>query len=120
RGAGIIGQQALVGGTNSLTNQGIITADRSGLTLSIQSDSFTNAGTLNATGGGILNLISTNWQNTGTINATNATVNLGGTFTNLGLGSINGTNSTFNITGTFNNTGATYTLPISAGAFTLS
>ena len=120
RGAGFIGRQLLVGGTNSLTNQGTITADRSGLTLDIRPDTFTNQGTLNATGGAILSLNATNWQNSGTINATNSIVNFGGTFTNLSLGTINSTNSTLNLTGTFNNTGANYTLPNSAVAFTLS
>ena len=47
-------------------------------------------------------------------------MNFGGTFTTGTLGAINGTNSTLNITGTMNNTGNTYTLPASAGAFTVS
>ena len=120
RGAGTIGSQVIVGGTNGLTNQGTITADRSGLTLTIQPDSFTNTGTLNASNGGILNVIATNWTSSGTINASNAIVNFGGTFTTAGLGPINATASTLNITGTMNNTGNSYTLPASAGAFTVS
>ena len=78
RGAGFIGRQLLVGGTNSLTNQGTITADRNGLTLDIRPDTFTNQGTLNATGGAILSLNATSWQNSGTINITNSIVNFGG------------------------------------------
>ncbi|MGI9088431.1 MAG: beta strand repeat-containing protein, partial [Chthoniobacterales bacterium] len=120
RGAGNIGRQLLVGGANGLTNQGTITADRSGLSLTILPDSFNNQGTLNATGGGILTINASNWQSSGTINANNAIVNFGGTFISTNLGTINNTNSTLNITGTLNNTGNTYTLPASAGAFTLN
>ncbi len=63
RGQGIIGVASIAGGTNLLTNNGLISADINGGTLNIvplaNSGSFINNGTLQAINGGTL-LLSTN------------------------------------------------------------
>ena len=63
RGQGNVGQALFAGGTNNLTNNGLISADVSGGTLNITppagSGSLTNNGVLEAVGGGTL-LLSTN------------------------------------------------------------
>jgi hypothetical protein len=67
RGQGNIGTPAFVGGTNILTNNGLISADVSGGTLTIvppgNSGSLVNNGTLQAVGGGTL-VLETNTDNT--------------------------------------------------------
>ncbi|EXI69311.1 MAG: hypothetical protein AW08_00520 [Candidatus Accumulibacter adjunctus] len=56
-GNGIIGQQAFVGGTATLTNQGLISADVAGRTISMNVNGLvTNQGTMRAQNGGTLQL----------------------------------------------------------------
>jgi len=74
RGAGVIGNQAILGGTNGLTNQGTITADRPGLTLNIQSDTFTNQGAVRAINGGTLNFGTPMTQTAGTLEVAAGTI----------------------------------------------
>jgi hypothetical protein len=81
-------------------SKGIINANVSGATLTLQSDTAltsTNAGLLEATNGGVLTLNNGTWTNTGTIEAqTGSTVNLysnvsitGGTIESTGAGVVN-------------------------------
>ncbi|MCK9687941.1 beta strand repeat-containing protein [Scleromatobacter humisilvae] len=60
RGQGTFAQAVFVGGNNTLTNNGLVSADVAGGTLTIRppgnSGTFINNGTLQAVGGGILNL----------------------------------------------------------------
>ncbi len=139
-GVGNIGQARIFGGTNTLINQGIISADVSGQTLNINPDNFTNQGTLNAVNGATLTLTG-NVTNNGTIvangstlnlngtftggvsgvvNATNSTLNLGGTFTTVGLNQITRTGGTLTLTGTLNNAGSTFSLTPNLGVLTLN
>ncbi|HEY0369711.1 MAG TPA: hypothetical protein VGC85_08960, partial [Chthoniobacterales bacterium] len=91
RGAGLVGRALITGGTNSLTNQGTISADRNGLTLSVRANSFTNQGTARSTNGGTLNFNGTYTQTAGTldnnastISSTNALQINGGSLTGFG------------------------------------
>ena len=82
-GDGGIGDSQNFGGAMTLINQGLISSQVSGRTITIATASLANSATgiLEATGGGILTINSTNWTNAGTISVNAATVNLGGTFT---------------------------------------
>lgn len=97
QGAGNIGngQVALVNASN-----GVINANASGVALTLQPygpTTATNAGLMEATSGGALNLNAGTWTNTGTIEAAaGSTVNLynnvsitGGTLESVGTGSVN-------------------------------
>ena len=136
---GTIGGSHYFGAAMTLVNQGLISAEVSGRTITIQGPSYTNAGTLQALNGSGLNVTSTNWSNTGTITATNSTLsfngtwsntgtitannsttNLGGAFTFAGLGTFTRTGGTVNVTGTLDNTGATLTLNATTGSWNLA
>ncbi|MBI3416827.1 MAG: Ig-like domain-containing protein [Verrucomicrobia bacterium] len=131
------GQLGTVNGNGNLINQGLISADVAGGTLSIDARGFTNTGTaecrnggslvisaatsgntgvINAVGTGALTLADT-WGNTGTINASGATVNLGGTFTLPQLGIFNRTDGTVTLTGLLNLTGDTLALNATTGSW---
>ncbi len=71
----------------------------------IDPSGFVNQGTISAqTPGQTLTINPTTWSNTGTLKATNGgTLVLGGTFT--GLGNFNSTGGTIQISGTLDNTG---------------
>ncbi len=68
-----IGGAVFNGGDESLINQGRIEADLDGLTLTIQSDHFTNEGVLAAKNGGTLHL-ATNWATGGVLEASSGGV----------------------------------------------
>lgn len=71
-------------GAMTLTNNGLISSQISGRTIDIRAASFTNAGTVEATNGGIMTVNSANWSNASTVRAlTGGTVNLNGTWSNL-------------------------------------
>jgi hypothetical protein len=136
------GKQATINGNGTLINEGLISADVAGGTLSIDVKGFTNAGTsecrnggsltlsaatwnntevINAEGAGALTLMDA-WSNTGTINAGTATVNLGGiggTFTLAQLGTLNRTGGTVKVTGVLDLTGDTLELNATTGSWTL-
>ena len=119
RGQGNIGAASFVGGTNTLINNGLISADVNGGTLIIappaNAGSLVNNATLQATGGGTLQL-STNTNNAGgTISAQNGSVVVqngvkisGGALTTSGTGAIQASSSGVNfldgvnLTGTLN------------------
>ena len=124
----------------SVINNGTISADVSGQTLSITTNGFTNNGTAEAINGGILNISSAtwtntgtgmisaanstltlddNWDNDGTVTANNSTVNLDGTFTQADLGTFTRTGGTVNLMGVLDNTGETLTFDAATGSWRL-
>ena len=136
-GLGTVGDWWESGGASTLINNGTISANVSGqtLTLHVNSD-HTNAGALQSFNGGTLvanNLtnastgtaVATNstltlggaWTNAGSITITGSTLNLGGTFANTDLGTINRTGGVVNLTGTLTNTGSTLTLNAATGSW---
>jgi|GEM_PF-5315713 len=121
-GDGVIGGGNNYGGAMALTNQGLISSQITGRTISIVSASLANTGTLSASSGGILTISPTAaWSNGGTISVNNATVNLGGTFNATGgIGTWSNTGGIVNINGTINNTGNTLTLNTATGSWTLN
>jgi hypothetical protein len=120
----------------TLINNGLISAEATGRTLSVNNTTFTNNAAAQVSAG-ILDLSPTNWTNAGTITATDATLSLGGTWSNSGtiteanstvnLGGSFGaaglaiarTGGTINVTGTMDNTGATFTFNSTTGPWTL-
>jgi hypothetical protein len=99
---GYIGRQGI---NSSLVNQGTITADIAGGSIRLFGIGWSNSGTIQAIGGGSVE-ITGSWTNTGTITAAaQSTVNLGGTFGLADLGTIAGISGIVNITGTLNNNG---------------
>jgi hypothetical protein len=101
----------------SVVNQGTI--DPTGPARSIWPRPWTNSGTLQATGGGTLNVQATAWSNTGLITETNSTLILGGTFTTSDLGNYSRTGGNINLAGTLNNTGSTLGLTAVTGSWNL-
>jgi hypothetical protein len=109
----------------ALTNNGLISSQTSGRTLTINpATSFTNGapGTLEAKSGGILTIVPTGtWTNAGMISVNAATVNLGGTFNATGgIGTWNNTGGTVNVTGTITNTGNALTLNNATGSWSMT
>ena len=87
-GLGAVGSQFFVGGSNALINQGTISADVSGESLTLLSSSFTNTGTLEAKSGGTLS-VSNLAAHAGTIRAgVGSTVTINGAFTQTSAGSM--------------------------------
>ena len=121
-GDGNIGGSQNYGGAMTLANQGLISSQVSGRTITIASSSLSNTGTLSASNGGILTIAPTNnWTNAGTISVNASTVNLGGTFDATGgIGTWSNTGGTVNINGTILNTASTLTLNSSTGSWTLN
>ena len=94
-------------GAMALINNGLISSQVSGRTLTINpATSFANGatGTLDAKSGSILTIAPVGtWTNAGTISVNAATVNLGGTFNATGgIGTWSNTAGTVNVTGTIN------------------
>ena len=119
RGMGLISSDLQFSGLGTIINQGMISADLAGQTLTINPDVFTNQGTVQAINGAILTISSANWSNpTGLFQLNDGTINFGGTFTDLGA--VNVEIGTINITGTWNNTGNSYTLNGLTGDFRLN
>ena len=144
-GNGIIGGSNYFGGPMTLTNNGLISSQVSGRTITISAASLSNSGTgtLGASNGGILTINSTNWSNAGNLGAsTGSTANLNGAWSNLGgtitvdatsvlnlggsfstanLGTLSlATGSTVSITGAWDNSGHTFTFDASTGSWTLN
>jgi hypothetical protein len=120
----------------TLVNNGLISAEAAGRTLTINNSTLTNNAQLSVTAG-TLSISTTDWTNPGTItatgselstsgawssagviNATNSTVNLGGTFASNAF-SLTRTGGTVNFTGTMTNTGNTFTFNAATGAWNL-
>ena len=86
-GDGDIGGAFNFGGAMALTNNGLISSQVSGRTITLNATSLANSATgiLEATGGGILTINSPNWSNAGNLRAlTGSTANLNGAWSNLG------------------------------------
>jgi len=167
QGTGNFGQAFFVGGTNGVVNNGTITANAGGqlnvnpvnltnngtmtavganATLYVSAGSFTNAGTVEASGGGFANierfqsntwvnsatgrirvadansaaLFGGNWSNLGIVTLNAGTLNLDGTFTRGSIGTINRTGGTIDILGFFDNSGGTLTLNATTGDYRLN
>ena len=122
--SGLIGSGSIYGGAMALTNNGLISSQVSGTTISVQPNTLTNNGTMRALNGGILTISpTTTWTNAGTIGLdATSIVNLGGTFNTAGgIGTFaNTAGGTVNITGTINNSGNTITLNNNTGSWTLN
>jgi hypothetical protein len=138
---GTIGYSSAYGGPQNVlvVNQGLISADVSGGTISIQAQPFINEALAQGTNGGSLtiNVLQNNpgatlimngagslslsgvWTNAGAINATNVTVNLGGSFTLADLGAFTRSGGTVNLTGVLTNTGTTLALNAASGSWVL-
>ena len=122
-GRGLLTQS---GSPNTLINNGTISADVSGQTLTLTMSVFTNNAVMEAINGATLSIATGTWSNTatGTISATNSTLSvsgawsnantitmtnstltLGGTFTTAGMGTLNRTGGTVNLTGTLTSSG---------------
>jgi hypothetical protein len=125
-GVGSIGHGRFTGGTDTLVNQGLISADVGNSNLSLASTIFTNGGTVEAKNGGFMGISATAWNSSGILRATGTGANrstlfLGGagtllpgnTFTMAGGGEIQ-------VLGSLDNSGQTQTLDTSAGVFLLN
>ncbi len=114
----------LYNGAMALTNNGLISSQTSGRTITVKPDTLTNSatGTLEAKSGGILTIAPTStWANAGTISVNAATVNLGGTFNATGgIGTWSNTGGTVNVTGTITNTAHTLTLDNTTGSWNMA
>ncbi len=86
----------------TLVNNGLISSEATGRTLTLSNSVFTNNGTAQATAG-VLALSAANWTSSGTISASNATLNFAGSWSSGGTLTI--TNSTLNMGGSFTSAG---------------
>src|SRR5208283_1452967 len=138
---GTIGYSSAWGGPQnvSVVNQGLISADVSGGTISIEAEPFINEALTQGTNGGsptidalqnnpdatlIMNgagslSLSGVWTNAGAINVTNVTVNLGGDFTLAAVGAFTRSGGTVNLTGVLTNTSTTLALNAASGSWVL-
>ncbi len=110
----------------TLINQGTLSSETAGRTLTINPTTFTNTGTVAAKNGAAVTLGGA-WDNTaGTFSLdanANSTLNLGGSFTTNQIGTLSrgvgGLNGQVNITGTLTNTGDTLLLDDTTGSLNL-
>lgn len=110
------GQTLTISSFITLTNNGTLRTTAGAM--SVSSTSWTNPGTITGTGG-TLNLAG-NWSSAGTIAINGTAVNLGGTFnTNGGIGTWSRSGGTVNLTGTLSNAGSTLTLNNATGSWNL-
>jgi len=94
---------------NTLINQGTISADVAGKTLTVSPSVVTNQGTMQATAGVLA--LSNTWTNNGTLGVSGTGVlSLGGSFTIDTLGTFSRAGGTVNLVGTLDNTGHTLAL----------
>lgn len=148
RGYGTLFTTFFLGGqvTSTVDNQGTISADVSGQSLTIQPYTMNNSGTVRALNGGTINVnpnttftnqpggilsvtggstlnLQRNWHNQGTlILQDTSVVSLQGNFTtnDLGISGWSRTGGTVNLVGALNNTGRTLTLDATTGNITLA
>jgi RHS repeat-associated protein/uncharacterized repeat protein (TIGR01451 family) len=119
--SGTIGYRSYSGGPQNVgvINQGIISADVSSGTITISAEPFSNQGLAQAINGGTLT-INNSWSNSGTLVASGGNLNLGGSFSTAGLGAINGTNGAVYLTGILRNTNSTLALNGASGSWVLN
>lgn len=109
-----------------IVNQGIISADAAGQTLTIENATISNLGTLEAINGGTLRFLyggspSSAWSSTGLIRAAGGgTVTLDGQGYTLNGSTFDTSGGTVNIGGVLNNNGATLALGSSTGSWRLT
>lgn len=136
--SGVIGSGDF--GQKKLINQGLISGDVAGGTLTMRPTTFenpgrvemknggsvnvfdaaaVNTGSLVAAGGGTLSISGT-WKNLGTIEVTDSTLNLGGAFTPADLGTILRSGGNVNLTGILDLGGSTLTLDSTTGPWALA
>jgi hypothetical protein len=100
--------------TDSMVNQGTISAMGIAGTLSIAGNgNFVNQGTIAVSGGALLQIATGGFQNNGRISVSNATLALGGTYTTaslFNLGTVALSNGQVELTGLARNGGTTLTL----------
>ncbi len=110
----------------SIINQGTVNADVSGGLLIIDGTNWRNdtGGQLEVQSGAVLDLgiagSSRPWSNAGTINVSGGTLNLYGTMTTAGVGTFTRNGGTVNLGGTLNNNNATFTLDATTGSWNLA
>ncbi len=116
----------ITGSGGTLINQGTISSETAGRTLTINPTNFTNTGTVAVKNGATATLGGA-WDNSaGTFSLdanANSTLNLGGAFTTNQIGTLSrgvgGLNGQVNITGTLTNTGDTLLLDDTTGSLNL-
>ena len=115
---GTIGSLAPFGGPQNVVvvNQGTISADVSGGTITVNAQPFSNLGLAQGINGGTLALIGA-WNNSGTLVESGGAIYLGGNFTVANVGTVNQTNGAIYVTGTLTNTG---TLTLASGPWVLN
>ncbi|MCL4177578.1 MAG: Ig-like domain-containing protein [Verrucomicrobia bacterium] len=96
---GTLGQPVFAGGANRLINQGLISADGTGGTLTIRPTQFENLGTVENRNGGSVALLGGGWSNSGTVAATGGALTLAGSFANTGT--IQAQDAVVNLDGNF-------------------
>ncbi|MBX3352014.1 MAG: hypothetical protein KF684_03705 [Phycisphaeraceae bacterium] len=107
-------------GAFTLVNDGLISAQAAGRTLTVNPNTFTNNATAQVSAGA-LTVSSGSWTNAGLFEVSGGTLNLGGTWDATGgVGSFSRTGGTINLTGTMNNTGNAFNLDASTGSWGLS
>ena len=107
------------GATNvAVVNQGMISADVSGGTITINAQPFSNLGLAQALNGGTLKL-NNSWNSSGALAQSGGTLYLGGNFTLADWGSVSGTNGTICLSGTLSNTNTTLTLDAASGSWVI-
>jgi hypothetical protein len=123
------------GASSVLTNQGTITANQSGDSITVDYfvnqgrlsaingagltlNTFTNNGTISAAGGTLV--LEGNWSNSGVISGSVSTIGLNGTFTTASLGGFVDPGGTVYLNGTLINTSSTLTLSPTNGTWVLN
>jgi hypothetical protein len=100
-------------------NQGTISADVAGGTITVNAQPLNSQGLAQATNGGTLQLLG-NWSNPGELAATGGTLNLGGTFSQATLGTIHGSGGAIAISGLLTNVGGILGLDGAVASWTLA
>jgi len=117
------GYGKIEGGSNAaLVNQGQIIADTSGRSIVVSIAGLDSPGTLEASGGGTLDIDSSSWDADGStvrVDGAGSIAYLGGSFTADGATWTLLNNGEVRIDGTFTNTGQTTTLDTTGGKFTV-
>ena len=123
--SGTVGTAPTNGG-GMFINQGTISADVAGGTLTLDGTSWSSSGVIQEIAGTTVNLRGS-WSNTGSLSIGAGTLNLGGSFTTSGsgifapaqAGNFSRSGGTVNVTGTLDNTGSTLALDDRTGLWNL-
>ena len=107
------------GDAATLINNGLISAENFSQSLVIDTDVFTNLGTLRVVEDSTLTIDSASWSGSGGIAVGGGTINLGGEFPTGAVSNLERTGGVVNLTGRLDNTGATLALDATTGSWTL-